>query len=53
MLENEDKDLEFDNSTHHASEENHKKYLARKRIDELKEQKRLKALLDDEEDWEI
>jgi hypothetical protein len=25
--------------------------IARKRIDELKEQKRLKDLLDDEEDW--
>ena len=34
-----------------AREQAQKNLLARKRIDELMEKKRLKALLDDEEDW--
>lgn len=59
MLDNEDNELEFNdteedqNNAHHSNDDNHKKYLARKRIDELKEQKRLRELLDNEEDWDI
>jgi len=34
-----------------AQEQAQKNLLARKRIDELKERKRLKELLDDEDDW--
>ena len=34
-----------------AAEQAQKNLLARKRIDELMEQKRLKELLDDEDDW--
>ncbi len=34
-----------------AEEQALKNLLARKRIDELKEKKRLKELLDDENDW--
>ena len=34
-----------------AQEQAQKNLLARKRIDELMEKKRLKALLDDENDW--
>jgi len=34
-----------------AEEQAQKNLLARKRIDELKEKKRLKELLDDEDDW--
>ncbi len=34
-----------------AEEQAQKNLLARKRIDELKEKKRLKDLLDDEDDW--
>jgi len=34
-----------------AQEQAQKNLLARKRIDELKEKKRLKELLDDEDDW--
>lgn len=34
-----------------AKEQAQKNLLARKRIDELKEKKRLKDLLDDEDDW--
>lgn len=34
-----------------AQEQAQKNLLARKRIDELKEKKRLKDLLDDSEDW--
>ncbi len=34
-----------------AEEQAQKNLLARKRIDELKERKRLKELLDDEDDW--
>jgi len=34
-----------------AQEQAQKNLLARKRIDELKEKKRLKNLLDDSEDW--
>jgi hypothetical protein len=34
-----------------AQEQAQKNLLARKRIDELKEKKRLKELLDDENDW--
>lgn len=35
----------------HAQEQAQKNLLARKRIDELKEKKHLKDLLDDSEDW--
>ncbi len=35
----------------HAQEQAQKNLLARKRIDELREKKRLKDLLDDSEDW--
>jgi hypothetical protein len=35
----------------HAQEQAQKNLLARKRIDELREKKRLKDLLDDREDW--
>jgi len=35
----------------HAQEQAQKNLLARKRIDELKEKKRLKDLLDDSDDW--
>lgn len=34
-----------------AEEQAQKNLLARKRIDEFKEKKRLKELLDDEDDW--
>lgn len=34
-----------------AQEQAQKNLLARKRIDDLKEKKRLKELLDDEDDW--
>ena len=34
-----------------AAEQAQKNLLARKRIDELMEKKRLKELLDDEDDW--
>lgn len=34
-----------------AEDQAQKNLLARKRIDELKENKRLKELLDDEDDW--
>jgi hypothetical protein len=34
-----------------AQDQAQKNLLARKRIDELKEKKRLKELLDDSEDW--
>ncbi|NQY49416.1 MAG: hypothetical protein HRT50_09965 [Colwellia sp.] len=35
----------------HAQAQAQKNLLARKRIDELREKKRLKYLLDDSEDW--
>lgn len=35
----------------HAQEQAQKNLLARKRIDELREKKHLKDLLDDSEDW--
>ncbi|NQZ26412.1 MAG: hypothetical protein HRT55_08875 [Colwellia sp.] len=35
----------------HAQAQAQKNLLARKRIDELREKKRLKDLLDDSEDW--
>ncbi|MGJ8694128.1 MAG: PA3496 family putative envelope integrity protein [Thalassotalea sp.] len=44
--EEEEEEIECD-------EQSKRNSLARKRIDDLLEQKRLKELLDDEEDWEV
>jgi len=41
------------NSNEKIDEQSHRNNIARKRIDDLLEKKRLKELLDDEEDWEI
>ncbi len=46
-------DLDIDIEEISDVEKAKKKALARKRIDELMEQKRLKELLDDTDDWDI
>ncbi len=44
----------IDNDDEFSSDEQAKRNcLARKRIDDLLEKKRLKELLDDEDDWEV
>ena len=41
------------NSNEKIDEQSHRNNIARKRIDDLLEKKRLKELLDDEEGWDI
>lgn len=43
----------IDAETYGCDEQSKRNSLARKRIDDLKEQKRLKELLDDEDDWDV
>lgn len=54
---NNDASIKDDNETiasnEKIDEQSQRNNIARKRIDELLEKKRLKDLLDDEEDWDI
>lgn len=58
MLEKADTEIDATKDTEHrdilnTTEQDQRNIKARKRIDEILENKRLKALLDDEEDWEV